>query len=176
MAARQLRLLFRSQVDALAGREPPVSRQDALGQTRVRDDAVEQPGLQGRRRGGGSLGAVSEQYHVGYPAQLLQADGDDALGQLRSDDPALRIEEVAGDFGTSPLTPVPVAFPLAERVVDGREPWSPGADGDDRLGDPAELADRFDDARLLAQHAGCGAVRQEQWGVDGVRDAAGDES
>src|SRR4029077_2212163 len=115
-------------------------------------------------------------YTAGTSPTLPKADGYDALGQLRSDDPALRIEEVAGDFGTSPLTPVPVAFPLAERVVDRGESWSPGADGDDRLGDPVELADRFDDARLLAQHAGCGAVRQEQWGVDGVCDAAGDKS
>jgi hypothetical protein len=58
-----------------AGREPgrtqhahPVSRQQFLGHTGVRDDAVEQPGLQGCRRGSGSLGAVGEQYHVGYLA------------------------------------------------------------------------------------------------------------
>ena len=36
----------------------PVSRQQVLGHTRVRDDAIEQPGLQGCRRGSGSLGAV----------------------------------------------------------------------------------------------------------------------
>ena len=122
-----------------------------LGHTRVRDDAVEQSGLQGCRRGSGSLDAVGEQYHVGYLAQLLQTDGDDAFRQLWGDDPALRIEEVASDFGTSPLTPVALVFALAERVVDGGESWSPGADGDDCLGDPVELADRFGDAWLLAQ-------------------------
>jgi hypothetical protein len=121
----------------------------------------------------GALGdAVGDRKDERDPLQHRAGRDDHAAVERRRHGPAVGADEYPGEFGAHPERGQCVALVRGDRVIDGRQPGRPGAEGHHGDRDRGQQGEGIGDVALAADRRGRLRVVQDHGGVEDVGRAA----
>jgi hypothetical protein len=116
--------------------------------------------------------AVGDRKDERDPLQHRAGRHDHAAVERRRHGPAVGADEYPGEFGADPERGQCVALVRGDRVIDGRQPGRPGAEGHHGDGDRGQQGKGIGDVTLAADRRGRLRVVQDHGGVEDVGRAA----